>query len=293
MESRHKLQKELKVFIGITFFVMILELTGGFVTNSLALVSDSAHVFIDFLALLLTYFSFQISKKEVDEKYTFGYFRAEIIAAILNGIILAIASIFILYEAYKRFFSPEIVSANEVIVISIAGLIANTYVLWRMRHFQSENPNTKAAYLHVLSDTISSFGVILAAFLIILTGNYVFDALISAVIVVFVLLNAFGLLKESVHVIMEGTPKNINIVKLSNDMKKIKGVNEVHDMHVWSIASGILYLSAHVMIDSKSMKSANSIVEKINKMLKSKHKIIHSVIQSECDNCAANGHIHK
>ncbi len=284
MASRDSLQKDLKIFISITSLVLLLELTGGIFTNSLALISDSAHVFVDLLALSLTYFSFQISKRAISKEYTFGYFRAEIIAAIINGVILVLISIFIFYESYMRIFSPQQIKVKEMIVISIAGFLANLYIILKMRK-SHENLNAKGAYLHVLSDTISSIGVILAALLIIATGNYVFDALISAVIGIFVLTNSIGLLKESVHVIMEGTPKNIDLIMLSSDMEKIEGVNEVHDLHVWSIASDIFYLSSHILIDAKNIRSAKKIIGNVNKMLKSKYKITHSVIQLECDNC--------
>lgn len=179
-------------------------------------------------------------------------------------------------------------------IIAIIGLFANLYVVIKMQRDEKENLNVRGAYLHVLSDTISSIGVVIAGILIIVTGSYIFDPIIGAMIGVFILIGCLGLIRESMHILMEAAPKNIDLQKVSDDIQKITCVKEVHDLHVWSIASDVYALSSHVLIDAKDVNSLNKIVSQINEMLKSKYNITHTVIQSECEQCVDgnNNHIH-
>lgn len=285
MTQKAELYKKFQLFIMLSFFILILELAGGFFTNSLALLSDSAHILVDLLALLIAYFSMHLSKRNSTEKFTFGYHRAEIFAAIVNGIVLIFVTLYIFYESYKRFLVPQEIKAPQMLAISIVGLLANFYVVTKMRD-EKQNLNVRAAYLHVLSDTVSSIGVVMAGFLVILTGNHIFDVIISAIIGLLILASSIGLLKESVHVLMEGAPQNINLKRLSNDIMKIKGVQEIHDLHVWSISSDVYALGSHILIDADSIKSMNKTVSRINSMLKSKYNIKYTTIQSECEKCA-------
>ena len=284
MTQKAELYKKFQLFIMLSFFILILELAGGFFTNSLALLSDSAHILVDLLALLIAYFSMHLSKRNSTEKFTFGYHRAEIFAAIVNGIVLIFVTLYIFYESYERFLVPQEIKAPQMLAISIVGLLANFYVVTKMRD-EKQNLNVRAAYLHVLSDTVSSIGVVMAGFLVILTGNHIFDVIISAIIGLLILASSIGLLKESVHVLMEGAPQNINLKRLSNDIMKIKGVQEIHDLHVWSISSDVYALGSHILIDADSIKSMNKTVSRINSMLKSKYNIKYTTIQSECEKC--------
>ena len=288
------LQKKFRVFILLSSFVLLLEVAGGVFTNSLALLSDAGHVLIDLLALLLAYFALQLSKRASTGKFTFGYYRAEILSAIINGLVLIFITIFIFYQAYLRFLTPEPVRGPEMLVISIAGLMANLYVVIKMQDYERGNLNIRGAYLHVLTDTLSSVGVVVAGVLIFLTGNYVFDPLISVIIGIFILFSSLRLIRESANILMEAVPAGVDLNKLTKDMSKIKGVKEVHDLHVWCISSDVYALNSHVLIDAKDVKSLNKIVSKINEMLKKKYKITHTTIQSECDRCVEgkNKHCH-
>lgn len=294
MIQRDILQKKFKVFIFLSAFILLLEVAGGIFSNSLALLSDAGHVLIDLTALILAYSAIQLSMKKPTKKFTFGYYRAEILSAVINGLILIFVTLYIFYEAYRRFSSPLLIKGPEMLVISIIGLIANLYVVIKMQSHEKENLNVRAAYLHVLTDTLSSVGVVIAGVLIIFTGNYIFDVIISVIIGLLILISSLRLLKESIHVLMEAAPKNINLEYLLGDIEKTEGVVDVHDLHVWSITSDVYALSSHILIDAKNVESMNKIISRINKMLKSKYNITHTVIQSECESCVdgKNKHNH-
>lgn len=282
-------EQEFKLFIYLSVFVLLLEVAGGFYTNSLALLSDAGHVLTDLIALSLAFFSMRVAKKKPTAKFTYGFHRAEIFAALLNGLLLLGAISYIFYNAYQRLLSPQPIKGTEMLVISVLGLVANIFVVVRMHRYSKQNLNVRGAYLHVLSDTFSSAGVIIAGGLIVVTGIYVFDPLVSILIGLLVLLGSVQLIRESVSILMESMPQGINIEELIEDIQKIKGVEEVHDLHVWSLSSEKHALSAHVLVDVENMKSVNKIVEKINGLLKTRYNITHTVIQSECEKCASNG----
>ncbi|MBS3053504.1 MAG: cation transporter [Candidatus Aenigmarchaeota archaeon] len=294
MVSRDVLQKKFRIFIWLTLFILVMEVAGGIFTNSLALLSDAAHVFVDLIAILLAYFSIRLSGKVPTKKFTFGYHRAEILTASVNGIILIFITFYIFYESYIRFLSPQPIKGLEMLVIAVVGLLANLYVAMKMQGYEKQNLNVRGAYLHVLSDLITSIGVIASAVLIFITNNYIFDSIISAVIGLFVLMQSLRLIKESAFILMESTPESIDLEKLSGDIQSIKGVKEVHDLHVWSISSDVNALSSHILIDAKNMASMNNVVSKINGMVKEKYNITHTTIQSECESCVdgRKKHIH-
>ena len=294
MVSRDVLQKKFRIFIWLTLFILVMEVAGGIFTNSLALLSDAAHVFVDLIAILLAYFSIRLSGKVPTKKFTFGYHRAEILTASVNGIILIFITFYIFYESYIRFLSPQPIKGLEMLVIAVVGLLANLYVAIKMQGYEKQNLNVRGAYLHVLSDLITSIGVIASAVLIFITNNYIFDSIISAVIGLFVLMQSLRLIKESTFILMESVPESIDLEKLSKDIQSIKGVKEVHDLHVWSISSDVNALSSHILIDAKNMASMNNVVSKINGMVKEKYNITHTTIQSECESCVDDKkkHIH-
>jgi cobalt-zinc-cadmium efflux system protein len=281
MIPRNIIQKKFRIFIFLSLFILVVEIAGGFFTNSLALLSDAGHVLVDLLALVLVYFSIRLSQKESTKKFTYGYYRAEILTAIINGIILIFITMFIFYSSYKRFISIEQIKSKEMLGLSLIGLFANLYVVIKMQNYERENLNIKSAYLHILSDTISSFGVVIAGILINITGNFIFDPIISVIIGLFILIGSIRLIKESTHILMEGTPAHINLERLTGDLRIINGVKEVHDVHVWSITSDVYALSSHILISKENLISMNEIISRINEMLKTKYNITHTVIQSE------------
>ncbi|MEK6887625.1 MAG: cation diffusion facilitator family transporter [Candidatus Aenigmatarchaeota archaeon] len=283
--ERDLLQKKFRLFIFLSAFILILEVVGGIFSNSLALLSDAGHVLVDLLALLFAYFAMRISRKQATKKFTYGYYRTEIFAAIINGIVLLFITLYIFYESYQRLLAPQAIKGWEMLVISVIGLLGNLYVVMKMRGHEKENLNVRGAYLHVLTDLLSSVGVVATGFIIIFTGNYIFDPIISVIIGLIILISSLNLIRESVNILMEAAPGHIDIEQLSKDMLSVKGVKEIHDLHVWSISSDVYSLTSHVLIDAKSVKMMNNIVKELNVMLESKYKIMHSALQSECDNC--------
>jgi cobalt-zinc-cadmium efflux system protein len=285
MEQRDFLQKKFRIFIWLSLFVLIMEIAGGIVTNSLALISDAGHVLIDLLALLLAYFAMRLTKRAATKTFTFGFFRAEILAAVTNGVILILLTLYIFYQSYLRFLTVQKINGPEMFTIAIIGFLANLYVVFKMHKDEKENLNVRGAYLHVLSDTVSSVGVVVAGFLIIVTGNYIFDPIVSTLIGVFILISCLRLIRESSRILMEAVPEHIDLRKVSEDIQHIPCVKEVHDLHIWSISSDVYALNAHILIDTNDVNSLNQIISQINDMLKSKYHITHSVIQSECERC--------
>jgi len=262
-----------------------MEVVGGIFTNSLALMSDAGHVLIDLLALLLAYFAMRLTRRGTTKTFTFGYYRAEILAAVTNGVVLILLTLYIFYQSYLRFLSPQKINGPEMFAIAIIGLAANLYVVIKMQGDEKENLNVRGAYLHVLSDTVSSVGVVVAGVIIIVTGNYIFDPIVSALIGVVIFISCLRLIRESTHILMEAVPEHIDIQQVSQDIQKIPCVKEVHNLHIWSISSDVYALNAHILIDAKDANSLNQIISQINEMLKSKYQITHSVIQSECERC--------
>jgi cobalt-zinc-cadmium efflux system protein len=285
MTQRDLLQKKFRIFIWLSAFVLLMEVVGGYVANSLSLMSDAGHVLIDLLALLLAYFAMRLSQRVSTKTFTFGYYRAEILAAVANGVILILLTLYIFYQSYLRFIRPQKINGPEMFIIAIIGLLANLYVVVKMHSDEHDNLNVRGAYLHVLSDTVSSVGVVIAGALIIVTGNYMFDPIVSALIGVFILVSCLRLIRESTHILMEAVPEHIDVAKVSEDIRKIPLVKEVHDLHIWTISSDVYALNAHILINADDVASLNQIVSQINEMLKSKYNITHSVIQSECERC--------
>jgi cobalt-zinc-cadmium efflux system protein len=293
MAQRDLLQKKFRIFIWLSSFVLIMEVVGGIFTNSLALISDAGHVLIDLLALLLAYFAMRLTRRGTTKTFTFGYYRAEILAAVTNGVVLILLTLYIFYQSYLRFLSPQKINGPEMFVIAIIGLAANLYVVIKMQGDEKENLNVRGAYLHVLSDTVSSVGVVVAGVIIIVTGNYIFDPIVSVLIGMVIFIGCLRLIRESTHILMEAVPEHIDIQQISQDIQKIPCVKEVHNLHIWSISSDVYALNAHILIDAKDTNSLNQIIAQINEMLKSKYQITHSVIQSECGRCIEDQRKHQ
>jgi cobalt-zinc-cadmium efflux system protein len=282
-----KTSKKLKLAIALTSVILIAELVGGIISNSLALFTDAAHVFMDVLALGLSLSALTIACRPLDEKATFGYHRAEIFAALINGLLLVIVVIFILQEAYERLLSPPEIRTFEMLGFASIGLVVNLFVTLSLRGYQ--DLNIRGAYLHVLGDTLSSFAVIAGGVLIILTGYYIVDPILSIIISCVIVYNSLRLLKESVDILMERTPKHIDVEKLKNEILEVKGVHGLHDLHVWSICSNVHALNAHLVVDSISVKDTEKITLEINRRLLQDYGISHTTLQFECNECGIMG----
>ncbi|GGH54868.1 cadmium, cobalt and zinc/H(+)-K(+) antiporter [Paenibacillus silvae] len=271
-------------FIIITFY-MIVEAFGGFITNSLALISDAGHMLSDSIALGIALLAFTFGEKAVNTGKTYGYRRFEILAATLNGVTLIAIALYIFYEAIGRFINPPEVATMGMLIISTIGLLVNILVAWiMMRGSDTEgNLNMRGAYLHVISDMLGSIGAIAAALLMMFFGWGWADPLASVIVAVLVLRSGFYVTKSSLHILMEGTPANVDVNDLVQTIQQVDGVKGVHDVHVWSITSNLNALTAHIVVDgTMDVYASEILVQKIEHLLEHK-EIKHVTLQVESE----------
>ncbi|MDE5054155.1 cation diffusion facilitator family transporter [Niallia taxi] len=269
-------------FIIITSY-MLIEAIGGFITNSLALLSDAGHMLSDSISLVIALLAFQLGEKAASFNNTYGFKRFEIIAAMINGVTLILISLYIIYEAIGRFANPPEVATTGMLIISIIGLLVNVIVAWIMlRGGDTEhNLNMRGAFLHVISDMLGSVGAIIAAILIMVFGWGWADPLASVIVAILILRSGYFVMKDALHILMEGTPQNINVKEVIEIMEKAEGIQGIHDLHIWSITSELNALSCHAVV-ANDLTVAES--EKILRHLEHEleHKgITHMTIQLE------------
>lgn len=271
-------------FIIITSY-MVVEAVGGFVTNSLALLSDAGHMLSDSIALGIALLAFIFGEKAVSHGKTYGYRRFEILAAMLNGVTLIGIAVYIFYESIDRFINPPEVATVGMLIISTIGLLVNVLVAWiMMRGSDTEhNLNMRGAYLHVLSDMLGSVGAIAAALLMMFFGWGWADPLASVIVAALVLRSGYFVTKSSLHVLMEGTPKNVDIEDIVQTIKSVEGVKGVHDVHVWSITSNLNALTAHIVVDgNQTIFETEVLLQRIEHLLEHK-EIKHVTLQAESE----------
>lgn len=278
----------------ITGTIFVVEVVGGIITNSLALISDAGHMLTHLFALLVSLFALYFAAKPPTGKKTYGFFRVEILAALFNGAALFLISLWIFYEAYHRFVHPETISSGRMFIIALIGLVANiacVYILKGNRHGHGHEHehslNVRAAFLHMLGDTLSSVGVIIGAGIIYYTNWFIIDPVISVVICVLILIWSYKLVMESVEVLLEATPKGINIENVIDSLKQISGVDDAHDIHIWTITSGMYSMSGHIDTKDMLISDTTKLSKEINRILSEKFKIGHTVIQFGCE-CKSN-----
>lgn len=270
-------------FIIITIY-MVIEAIGGFLTNSLALLSDAGHMLSDSISLGVGFLAFTFSEKVANYRNTYGYKRFEILAAVFNGVTLILISLYIFYEAYHRFTDPPEVASTGMLTIAVIGLIVNIIVAWiLMRGDTEENLNLRAAFLHVLGDLLGSIGAITAALLIMFFNWGWADPVASVIVAVLVLASGWRVTKDAVHVLMEGTPKNVDMDEIIHTIENLPEIINIHDLHVWSITSGQNALSCHAVVDGNlSVHKSQELLRTIEHELE--HKGIgHVTIQMESE----------
>jgi cobalt-zinc-cadmium efflux system protein len=274
-------KQNLTLALAITASWFVIELIGGLYANSLALLADAAHMLTDLAALGLSLFAIKISARPATHSKTFGYLRAEILAALANGIFLILIAIYIFYEAYQRFRSLEEVKSGTMLVVAATGLLANVVTAGLLFRSRRENLNLRGAFLHVLGDTLGSVGAILAGLMMLFKQWYLADPIVSVIVGALVLYSSWELVAESVDVLLEGTPRHLNISNILNDLRRLAGVSSVHDLHVWSITSEWTAMSCHVVL--KPNVDAGDALAASNRLMREKYGIEHTTIQIEFD----------
>ena len=279
--ERHNEALRLKLALAISFIYFFAELIGGFLTNSLALLSDAGHMLSDIAALALSLFAFRIAKRPATVSSTYGYHRAEILAALFNGLTLWLIVGVIFAAAYNRFLDPPAVESYGMMIVASLGLLVNVVagvILYGSHH---HNLNLRGAFLHVVSDALGSVGAIAAGLVMLLTGWYVADPLISILIGLLILHSSWNLVKESLSVLMQAVPKGIRLEDVQQALEEVEGVSKVHDLHVWAVTSDIFTLSAHAVVENGG--DFHQVLNGIEDTLKERFNIEHTTIQLEIE----------
>ncbi len=270
------------IALGIVITMMIVEVVGGILSNSLALIGDAGHMLVDALALSLSLFALNLATRPATSTRTYGFHRAEIMAALTNGAILAVVAAFIFFEAYQRFRDPPEIRSGLMLIVAVLGLVANLAGIFLLRRSHQVSLNVRAAFFHIIGDTISSVGVIAAGLIIALTGWSYADPIIAIVIGIIILVGAVQLLRESSDILLEAVPKHIEMDKVLQVAKTVPGVEDIHDLHVWTITSGIYALSAHVIVKDVMMSNTRQILDDIGSRMEKEFGISHTTLQLEC-----------
>ncbi|MEK4300377.1 cation diffusion facilitator family transporter [Oceanobacillus sp. FSL W8-0428] len=271
-------------FIIITVF-MIIEVIGGILTNSLALLADAGHMLSDSISLLIALIAFILGERAANHAKTYGYKRFEILAAILNGVTLLAVSLFIFYEAFQRLFDPPEVASSGMLIIAVIGLVVNILVAFTMLRGgdTKDNLNMRAAFLHVLGDLLGSVGAIAAALLMIFFQWTWADIVASVLVAVLILISGWRVTKDSVHILMEGAPLNVDLKEIVRTIENVDGIKGIHDLHVWSITSGQNALSCHIIVDGNMMVEESQLLLRTVESELGHKGIGHVTIQVETD----------
>ena len=275
----------MKLTVAIVLTIMVAEVIGGILSGSLALLSDAGHMLVDGLALGLSLFAMSVSRRPATATRTFGYYRVEILAALANGIFLALVAAYIIYEAYQRFLVTPEVEPPLMLIIAGIGLVANLSGIFLLNRASHHSLNIKAAFWHIIGDTVSSVGVIIAGIIILITGWYIADTIVALFIGVIVLLGAVRIVFEAADVLLEAVPKHMEMAEVVTSIKNITGVNEVHDIHIWTITSNIYAMSAHIVINDQMVSKSVEVVKTVKSLLAERFNISHTTLQLECESC--------
>lgn len=275
--------KPLVIALSLTLSFFFIEAIGGFLIGSLALIADAAHMLTDVAALIVAVVAIKLSQRPADKIKTFGYYRFEILAAAFNASLLFILAFYIAYEAYERISNPPALESGYMLIIACLGLCINIISMLVLRAHKDTNLNIRAAYLEILSDMLGTVGVIISAVLIYLFNWVWVDSIIGILIGVWILPRAWVILKESINILLEGVPYGIDIDEVRRKLSTIKGVVDIHDLHVWAITGDKINLTAHVVIDPQY--ECTYVISEMRAMLKSDFNIVHSTLQDEREKC--------
>jgi len=274
---RSKKQKVLLV-IFLTALFMGIEIVYGFITNSLALIADGIHMFTDVAALSMTLFALYLTQRPATEKKTFGFYRAEILVAFINGLFLAVLSIGVIWSAIERLQAPPEVNSETMAFVALIGLAINIVAGFVLMRGHEHDLNIKAAFLHVVGDALASVGALLAAGFMMWKGWYWMDSVASLVISLIILVSAYRLISETVHLILQGVPVHLDSAEIEKSLKQEEGVVDLHHLHVWGLSSNFTILTVHLVVRSLA---SQELLERVQKMLRDKFEISHSTIQLE------------
>jgi len=273
----------LSVFITIAF--VIGEAAAGYFSNSLALLSDAGHNFADALALIFSWYALWVAQKPSTAQRTFGYHRVGILTALVNAVSLVVIALLIFWEAISRLRHPEPVHSTPMIVVALVAILLNTVISLGLRRAAKNDLNVRSAYMHMLGDAVSAVGVVIAGIVVAFTGASIADPIVSMIIGVLILWSSWGILKESVNVLLEGVPEGMDMETVERTIGAVHGVITVHDLHVWTVGSGMICCSCHIMVNEQSVRSGENVLRAVTEELENNFGIAHATIQIEVEGC--------
>jgi cobalt-zinc-cadmium efflux system protein len=280
--------KRLALSLGITFIFVLVEIVAGLIGNSLALLTDAAHNFTDVIALGLSWYALKIALQPAHAGKTYGYHRAGILVALVNSTTLVMIALGVFYEAYHRLINPPQVDAPILIGVGIIAFFVNAGTAWLVQRGSEHDLNLRSTFLHLMGDVLSTLGAVAAGVVIAITKWNWLDPLVSVLIGFLILWNAWGILRQTIHILLESTPENINITSMIADLLQTDGVRGVHDLHVWSISENLRVLSAHIVTEDLPISAGSLIQRNLNDILAHKYNIQHATLQLECEGCESN-----
>ena len=284
--------KNLLITIALKLLLTITEGLGGWFSGSLSLLSDALHNLNDVLSIVISWFAVKMAAKEHDKKNTFGYRRATIIAAVINATLLIIMSLFLFREAYFKFIQPEKINALLVIVIAAIGIVLNAVAVYLLHKSSGDDLNMRAVYLHFLSDALSSVGVMVGGIVIYYFDAYWIDPALTVLIGLYILKESYEILKESANILMQGTPKTVDIDEIAEELEKMDAIKNIHHVHIWALDEHTLFFEAHVNLQNDIWVSElSAIYEKLEQVLKGHFGVTHLTIQFEYNCCEDVGRV--
>lgn len=275
----------------ITFTFCLGEALIGYKSNSLALMADAGHNFADALALALSAFALWIATKPSDNKRTFGYHRVGILAALVNSVGLVSMAAVIFWEALQRLQAPEHVQSGPMIWVALLAIILNSGIAWWLASGAKGDLNIRSAYLHMLGDAVASLGVVIAGVIIAFTSWYTADPIVSIIFAMLVLWSSWSIFTESIQMLLEGIPAGMELAKVELAIRNVKGVLNIHDLHVWTISSGLIACSCHILVTEQNISGGQKILKDVAHMLEHDFRISHTTIQIEVEDCGGHDHM--
>ena len=284
-DAARQTTQRLSLSLVLTLAFVFIEAGAGIFANSLALLTDAAHNLTDVIALGLTWFAVRVTAQPANAQKTYGYHRAGILVALLNSTTLVLISLGIFYEAYRRFLTPPEVQSTILIGVGLIAVVINLVTALLVRRGSQTDLNLRSAFVHLMGDVLSTVGAVIAGVIIYFTNANWLDPLVSVLIGFLILYNAWGILRDAVDILLEATPRDVNLKKLVDDIIQVEGVLGIHDIHVWSLTQSLRTMSAHILTDDLHISAGAQIRRGVSEILRQRYNIVHATLQLECVDC--------
>ncbi len=275
----------LALALGLTFGFVIIEALAGLMANSLALLTDAAHNLTDMIALGLSWYAVRLTIQPSNSQKTYGYHRAGILVALVNSTTLVLIAVGIFYEAYRRFLAPPVVKSEVLVIVGLVGVVVNLVTALLVRSGSGSDLNLRSTFLHLAADVASTMGAVVAGIIIYFTQANWLDPLVSVLIGFIIIYSAWGILQETIEILLESTPRDIDMRAMVGDLMQVQGVLGVHDLHVWSLTRNLRTMSAHILTEDIPVSRGAEIQRRVNEIVARRYHIAHATLQLECVGC--------